>query len=80
MDNNINIMGTPQEQLAIVNEAIYAVLKGGQSYKIGSRQLERADLERLIDMQMRLQSEVAKDTNRCSPLLADTVVAVFDGR
>ena len=32
------------EMLTEVNNAIYAVLVGGQSYKIGTRQLTRADL------------------------------------
>lgn len=78
MANELPIMGTAEEQLATVNEAIYAILKGGQSYKIGTRQLTRADLALLNDMQLMLQSKIANNTR--SPLLADTVVAVFDGR
>ena len=35
---------TPAEMLAQVNTAITTVLCGGQSYKIGSRSLTRADL------------------------------------
>ena len=35
------------EMLTEVNNAIYAVLVGGQSYKIGTRQLTRADLSLL---------------------------------
>ena len=42
----------------IVNEAIYAVLKGGQSYKIGTRELARADLKQLLKMQKQLQAAV----------------------
>lgn len=75
---DISIMGTAEEQLATVNEAIYAILKGGQSYKIGTRQLTRADLALLNDMQLKLQSQIVSGDR--SPLLADTVVAVFDGR
>lgn len=75
---DLSIMGTAEEQLLTVNEAIYSVLKGGQSYKIGTRQLTRADLSLLMDMQLQLQSQIAHNTK--SPLLADTVVAVFDGR
>jgi hypothetical protein len=72
------LTGTAAEQLATVNEAIYAILKGGQSYKIGTRQLVRADLALLMDMQLKLQSQIANSGR--SPLLADTVVAVFEGR
>ncbi len=42
------IFGTPEEQLNTVNEAVYAVLKGGQSYQIGTRKLTRADLSELL--------------------------------
>ena len=38
---------TAQEMLTEVNNAIYAICVGGQSYKIGSRQLNRADLNTL---------------------------------
>lgn len=78
MVEEMNLFGRPEEQLAIVNEAIYAVLKGGQSYRIGTRQLTRADLALLYDMQRKLQSVVSED--RETSLFADTVVAVFDGR
>lgn len=78
MSDNLNLFGTAETQLEIVNEAIYAVLKGGQSYRIGTRQLTRADLALLYNMQMKLQAQVSED--RESSLFADTVVAVFDGR
>lgn len=78
MEENIKLFGSPTDQLEIVNEAIYAVLKGGQSYKIGTRQLTRADLALLYDMQMKLQSLVTG--NQDSPLFGDTVTAVFEGR
>lgn len=78
MEENIKLFGSPEDQLEVVNEAIYAILKGGQSYKIGTRQLTRADLSLLYDMQMKLQSLVAG--NQESPLFGDTVVAVFEGR
>lgn len=77
-ENEIPLMGTAQEQLETVNEAIYAVLKGGQSYRIGTRYLTRADLALLNKMKNELRGEIAESIN--SPLLADTVVAVFDGR
>lgn len=78
MDENIKLFGSPADQLEVVNEAIYAILKGGQSYKIGTRQLTRADLGLLYDMQMKLQALVAE--NKESSLFGDTVVALFEGR
>lgn len=78
MEENIKLFGSPEEQLEVVNEAIYAILKGGQSYKIGTRQLTRADLALLYDMQMKLQSLVAGKQE--SSLFGDTVVAIFEGR
>ena len=36
---------TAEQRLAEVNKAIQAVLLGGQSYKLGSRSVTRADLE-----------------------------------
>jgi hypothetical protein len=78
MADSIMLFGQPEEQLAVVNEAIYAILKGGQSYKIGTRQLTRANLDLLYDMQLKLQAQiVGKEENHLFP---DTVVAVFDGR
>lgn len=69
---------TPAEELAAVNEAIHAVLVGGQSYKIGSRSLTRADLGLLFERQKQLQSLVADDAE--SALFGDTYVAIFDRR
>lgn len=78
-DTGSNMFGeTPEEQLRMVNDAIYAILKGGQSYRIGTRQLTRADLELLLNMQLQLRSQV--ESSACSQLFPDTVVAVFDGR
>lgn len=67
-----------EEQLAVINEAIYKIMVGGQSYKIGSRQLTRADLDTLRQMQLQLRSEIAAEED--NGLFADTVVAVFNGR
>lgn len=78
MEGQIEIFGKPEEQLNTVNEAIYAVLKGGQSYRIGTRNLTRADLGLLWEMQRKLQSSLVEDGS--DPLMRDTVVAVFDGR
>ena len=69
---------TNEEQLAEVNNAIYAVLRGGQSYRIGSRQLSRADLSLLRAMREELQAEIAAEGE--SSLLDNTYVAVFEPR
>lgn len=50
--------GTPAEQLKILNEAIYKILMGGQSYKIGTRSLTRADLATLIAERDRLEAQI----------------------
>ena len=79
MEEQYNLFGRePEEQLAKVNDAIFAVLKGGQSYRIGTKQLTRADLEILLEMQSKLKMEVA--ANQESALLTDTYAAVFDRR
>lgn len=69
---------TPQQRLAEVNKAIQAVLLGGQSYKIGSRSLTRADLALLRAMRDDLEAEIANEEH--SPLLSNTYVAFFEGR
>lgn len=68
----------PAELLEQVNKAIAAVLVGGQSYKIGSRSLTRADLSMLKAMRDDLEAQVAAGTP--SHLLDWTFVAYFDGR
>ncbi len=67
-----------QELLNEVNKAINNILVGGQSYKIGSRQLTRADLKELREMQNDLRAQVANNQN--TGLLSDTYVAYFEGR
>ena len=69
---------TAAEMLEEVNKAIYTVLAGGQSYKIGSRSLTRADLSLLYNMKNDLTAQVASQEG--SRLLDDTYVAVFEGR
>ena len=61
-----------------VNNAIYAELVGGQSYKIGTRQLTRADLSLLYKLRNDLTAQIAAEGS--TSLLDDTYVAVFDGR
>lgn len=68
---------TPAEMLSEVDNAIYAICVGGQSYKIGSRQLNRADLKTLYDMKNDLTAQVAAGGGN---LLDDCYVAVFDRR
>ena len=50
--------GTPHEQLKTLNEAIYKVLAGGQSYRIGTRSLTRADLDTLIAERDRIEAQI----------------------
>ena len=69
---------TTKEMLESVNAAIYAVAVGGQSYKIGSRSLTRADLKQLYAIRNDLMAQEAAENS--SGLLDDCYVAVFDGR
>lgn len=68
---------TAQDMLTEVNTAIQNVLVGGQSYKIGSRSLNRADLNLLNRMRNDLTAQVAQNN---SSFLDDTYVAFFQGR
>ena len=69
---------TPAQMLGEVNKAIQNILIGGQSYKIGSRSLTRADLALLRDMQHDLEAQIAAEES--SGLFSDTYVAFFSGR
>lgn len=69
---------TPEELLLEVNNAITTVLAGGQSYKIGSRQLTRANLAELREMRAELEAELTSSGE--GDLLDNTVVAYFDRR
>lgn len=66
------------ELLEQVNAAIKTILVGGQSYKIGSRSLTRADLAMLKSLRDDLEAQIAADDS--GPLLGRTYVAFFDGR
>ena len=68
----------PAELLEQVNKAITTVLVGGQSYRIGSRQLTRADLAMLKTLRDDLEAQLAADES--GPLLGRTYVAFFEGR
>lgn len=69
---------TAQERLTAVQDAIHAVMYGGQSYKTGARSLQRASLEQLRAMEKELKAELAAESN--SRLFDDTFVAYFEGR
>lgn len=68
---------TPEEMLEEVDQAIYTILVGGQSYKMGSRQLTRADLKELNSTRDNLIAQTAAGTGK---LLDNCFVAIFDGR
>ena len=69
---------TREPRLREVNNATFYVLDGGQRYKIGSRQLTRADLSMLREMKKELEAQINAGSESC--LLDDTYVAFFDGR
>ncbi len=69
---------TPQQRLTEVNKAIQAVLLGGQSYKLGSRSVSRADLALLKAMRDELEAAIANEVP--THLFGDTYVAFFEGR
>lgn len=66
------------EQLAQVNAAIAAVLAGGQSYKLGSRSVTRADLAMLKALRDDLEARTSQAET--AGLLGNTYAAWFDGR
>lgn len=65
------------EMLQQVEAAIYAIMVGGQSYKIGSRSLTRADLSELRRYKNELTAQMQ---NEDDGLLGNTAVAFFDRR
>ena len=71
-------MTDTRTQLEEVNAAISAILLGGQSYKIGSRTLTRADLSTLYKMKNELESAV--NEAETSGLGRKTALAFFDRR
>lgn len=74
----IGLQGMSSEQmLEEVNKAIVTVMMGGQSYKIGSRSLTRADLGQLKELRKTLAAEVAQGDQG---LLGGAFVAQFEGR
>jgi len=62
MSESIVPYGTPAQQLEEVNKAIYKILHGGQSYKIGSHSLTRADLGMLLSEKDKLEAQLRGNT------------------
>lgn len=69
---------TLEEQLSQVNAAIDAVLMGGQSYKLGSRSLTRADLAQLRALRDDLEAQATQEGS--GGLWPRTYAAYFEGR
>lgn len=67
-----------EQMLREVKKAMQTILVGGQSYKIGSRQLTRADLAQLRALRVELETEIKAECG--GDLLDNTVVAYFGGR
>ena len=68
---------TNEEQLIEIDKAISSILRTGQSYKIGSRTLTRADLGTLRAMRKDL---LAASEDNGTDLFSNTFVAIFDRR
>lgn len=77
-DNTNQTPITTEGMLQQVNAAIVAIAVGGQSYKIGSRSLTRADLKQLYAIKNDLTAQLAAQNS--GGLLDDCYVAIFDGR
>ena len=73
-EQNMTAAGMLEE----VNKAIVAVAAGGQSYRIGSRSLTRANLTELNKLREELAAEAAAANG--GNLFSNTSVAFFDGR
>ena len=69
---------TIAQRLLEVDTAIHAVLLGGQSYKLGTRSVTRADLALLRQMRDDLAAQL--QTEDYGNLLGGVVVAVFEVR
>lgn len=68
---------TNEEQIIEIDKAISSILRTGQSYKIGSRTLTRADLGTLRAMRKDL---LAASEDNGTDLFSNTFVAIFDRR
>ncbi|MBQ9090928.1 MAG: peptidylprolyl isomerase [Anaerotignum sp.] len=70
-------MKDPRELLVEVEKAIGKILSGGQSYRIGTRSVTRADLSTLISMRDMLKAEAEQSD---AGFFGRTSVAEFEGR
>lgn len=70
-------MSEVEKKLEEVNNAISNILTGGQSYRIGTRSLTRADLDTLLEMQRDLKAQLS---NQDIGLMDNTYLGVFEGR
>ena len=68
----------PSLLLSEVNKAIATVMVGGQSYKIGSRSLNRANLPELRNLRADLAAQVEEQGN--TDFFRNTYAAFFEGR
>lgn len=66
------------ELLEQINSAISAIAISGQSYKIGSRSLTRADLKQLYAIKNDLTAQISAESS--GAFLDDCSVALFEGR
>ena len=76
MDNTFGIK-EPRELLVETEKAIGKSRSGGQSYKIGTRSVTRADLSTLISMRDQLKAEAEQSD---AGFFGRTSVAEFEGR
>lgn len=72
-------MNSDDLTLETINAAIAAVAVGGQSYKIGSRTLTRANLTELRNLRNQMLEEQAAEQNEESGIRG-TSIALFSGR
>lgn len=68
----------PSLLLSEVNKAIATVMVGGQSYKIGSRSLTRANLTELRNLRADLAAQVEEQGN--TDFFRNAYAAFFEGR
>ena len=71
-----SLVPTNADMLLEINNAIYKILVGGQSYTIGSRKLTRADLSQLYKMRQEIESLINAEENQSS-LFDDCYVAFW---
>lgn len=75
--NNEYGINDPKALLGEVEKAIGKILSGGQSYRIGTRSVTRADLNTLISLRDQLKAEA----EQCDAgFFGRTSVAEFEGR